>query len=60
MDNFEWSAGFSAKFGIAMLEPTTLDRIPKKSALWYRDLIAAHRQKRGAVRRSEASSNLAR
>ena len=27
MDNFEWSAGFSAKFGIAALDPVTLDRI---------------------------------
>ncbi|GAA1056896.1 beta-glucosidase [Agromyces luteolus] len=46
MDNYEWSAGFSAKFGIAAVDPATLDRIPKKSALWYRDLIAAHRATR--------------
>ena len=29
MDNFEWSAGFAAKYGIAALDPVTLDRIPK-------------------------------
>ncbi|SDY65071.1 GH1 family beta-glucosidase [Herbiconiux ginsengi] len=46
MDNYEWSAGFSAKFGIAALDPVTLDRLPKKSALWYRDLISDHRAKR--------------
>ncbi|GAB3398881.1 GH1 family beta-glucosidase [Schumannella luteola] len=43
MDNYEWSAGFSARYGIAAVDPVTLDRIPKKSAHWYRDLIAAHR-----------------
>jgi len=46
MDNFEWSAGLSLKFGIAALDPLTLDRVPKKSAHWYRDLIAAHRATR--------------
>jgi beta-glucosidase len=43
MDNYEWSAGFSAKYGIAAVDPVTLERIPKKSAYWYRDLIATHR-----------------
>jgi beta-glucosidase len=48
MDNYEWSAGFAPKFGIAALDPTTLDRLPKQSAHWYRDLIAAHRATRPA------------
>ncbi len=43
MDNFEWSAGFSAKFGIAALDPDTLERLPKKSAHWYADLIRRHK-----------------
>ena len=42
MDNFDWSAGFSSKYGIAQLDPVTLDRVPKKSARWYADVIAAH------------------
>jgi beta-glucosidase len=46
MDNYEWPAGFSAKYGIAAVDPVTLERIPKKSAYWYRDLIATHRSGR--------------
>ncbi len=55
MDNYEWSAGFAAKYGIAALDPLTLDRIPKKSALWYRDLIAAHRASRAINASAEVS-----
>lgn len=46
MDNFEWSAGFSQKYGIAHVQAGTLNRVPKASALWYRDLVAAHRTTR--------------
>lgn len=34
LDNFEWTAGYSLKFGIH-----TIDRKPKKSALFYKDWI---------------------
>lgn len=34
LDNFEWTAGYSSHFGIH-----TIDRKPKKSALFYRDFI---------------------
>jgi beta-glucosidase len=47
-DNYEWSAGFSQKYGIARVDPQTLDRIPKKSAIWYANVIAAHRARQGA------------
>ncbi len=46
MDNYEWSAGFTAKYGIAAVDPITLNRVPKKSAHWYRDFIAQHRETR--------------
>jgi beta-glucosidase len=42
MDNFEWQHGYSKRFGIVYVDYETLRRIPKASALWYRQLIAAH------------------
>jgi beta-glucosidase len=44
LDNFEWQHGYSKRFGIVYVDYETLRRIPKSSALWYRDLIAAHGQ----------------
>jgi beta-glucosidase len=41
LDNFEWQHGYSKRFGIVYVDYETLRRIPKASALWYRDLIAA-------------------
>lgn len=40
MDNFEWSAGFDARYGVYYTDYKTLERIPKKSAKWYRKVIA--------------------
>lgn len=39
MDNFEWSFGYEKRFGIVRVDYETLERIPKQSALWYRDTI---------------------
>lgn len=39
MDNFEWASGYSKKFGITAIEPETLRRVPKDSALWYKTVI---------------------
>lgn len=39
MDNFEWSAGFAARFGLYYTDYNMLELIPKKSAGWYRDVI---------------------
>jgi beta-glucosidase len=40
LDNFEWSMGYGPRFGIVRVDYETLERIPKQSARWYRDVIA--------------------
>jgi beta-glucosidase len=40
MDNFEWAHGYTPRFGIVRTEYATQKRIPKRSALWYREVIA--------------------
>ena len=42
MDNFEWSFGFSRRFGITHVDFHTQARTWKKSAGWYRDVIATN------------------
>ncbi len=42
MDNFEWSWGYSMRFGLVFVDFGTQERIPKDSAHWYRDFIAGH------------------
>ena len=42
MDNFEWSAGFAARFGLYYTDYERMELIPKKSAGWYRDVIRNH------------------
>lgn len=39
MDNFEWTFGYEKRFGIVYVDYATQRRIPKRSALWYRDFI---------------------
>jgi beta-glucosidase len=41
LDNFEWEHGYDKRFGIVFVDFPTQRRIPKRSALWYRDRIAA-------------------
>ncbi|MDA0179731.1 GH1 family beta-glucosidase [Solirubrobacter phytolaccae] len=43
LDNFEWEHGYDKRFGIVRVDYDTQERIPKRSALWYRDHIAAVR-----------------
>lgn len=42
LDNFEWSAGFEPRYGLYYTDYETLERVPKKSALWYKKVIAEH------------------
>jgi beta-glucosidase len=42
LDNFEWEHGYDSRFGIVAVDFANQRRIPKRSALWYRDLIARH------------------
>ncbi len=39
MDNFEWSFGFSKRFGMVYTDFATQQRIPKRSAAFYSQLI---------------------
>jgi beta-glucosidase len=40
MDNFEWAMGYRPRFGLVRVNFDTLERIPKQSAGWYREVIA--------------------
>jgi beta-glucosidase len=40
MDNYEWAYGYDKRFGIVYVDYATQRRLPKASALWYRDVIA--------------------
>jgi len=42
LDNFEWSHGYSKRFGIFYVDFETQRRVPKASARWYRDVIGAN------------------
>lgn len=41
LDNFEWSDGFSKRFGLVYVDWKTLKRTPKLSAQFYRNYIRA-------------------
>jgi beta-glucosidase len=43
MDNFEWSFGYTKRFGIVYVDYQTQERIPKASADYYGRVIAAGR-----------------
>ncbi|MCP2163478.1 GH1 family beta-glucosidase [Goodfellowiella coeruleoviolacea] len=44
LDNFEWSYGYDKRFGLVRVDYDTQRRVPKQSALWYRDTINRVRQ----------------
>lgn len=54
IDNFEWAAGYSKRFGIVYVDFPSSRRTPKASFAWYRDVIAAN-----AIRATEPSGDAA-
>jgi beta-glucosidase len=42
LDNFEWAWGYSKRFGIVHVDYQTLERVPKDSALWFRDVVTSN------------------
>jgi beta-glucosidase len=44
LDNFEWSEGYTPRFGLVYIDYNTLSRTPKASAKWYAKLIAAQKK----------------
>ncbi len=41
MDNFEWSFGYTKRFGIVYVDYETQERYPKDSALWLSQVVKA-------------------
>ncbi|MEU8029408.1 GH1 family beta-glucosidase [Streptomyces sp. NPDC049099] len=39
MDNFEWAEGYARRFGLVHVDYETLQRTPKASYHWFRDLL---------------------
>ncbi|WP_067172816.1 GH1 family beta-glucosidase [Microtetraspora niveoalba] len=48
LDNFEWAYGYHKRFGIVYVDYATQRRIPKDSALWYREVISRNGLSYGA------------
>jgi beta-glucosidase len=40
LDNFEWDQGYDERWGLIYVDYTTQQRILKRSARWYRGVIA--------------------
>ena len=39
LDNFEWAQGYNERFGMIWVDYETLERIPKDSAYWYKNVM---------------------
>jgi beta-glucosidase len=44
LDNFEWSEGYSKRFGMVYLDYPTQRRIVKESGRWYAEFVSSHRR----------------
>lgn len=47
LDNFEWTHGFSKRFGLVYVDYPTLSRVLKRSGEWYRDFVRRRRGLQG-------------
>ncbi|WP_431955763.1 GH1 family beta-glucosidase [Nocardia lijiangensis] len=54
LDNFEWAAGYSERFGLVHVDYDTQTRTPKESFHWFRDLIADARVRGDRIGRARA------
>lgn len=43
LDNFEWAEGYARRFGLVHVDYETLERTPKASYHWYREMLRAQR-----------------
>ncbi|MEU5094700.1 GH1 family beta-glucosidase [Streptomyces sp. NPDC020996] len=43
LDNFEWAEGYARRFGLVHVDFATLERTPKASYAWFRDVLRAQR-----------------
>jgi beta-glucosidase len=43
LDNFEWAEGYARRFGLVHVDFDTLERTPKASYDWYRELLRSQR-----------------
>jgi beta-glucosidase len=42
LDNFEWAHGYTKRFGLYWVDYDTQRRVPKRSAFWYKKVVAAN------------------
>ncbi|KAM1005103.1 hypothetical protein ACFX2J_005179 [Malus domestica] len=42
LDNFEWTSGYTIRFGLYRVDYTTLKRTQRLSAAWYKQFISNH------------------
>ena len=45
MDNLEWTSGYHERFGLIYVDFESLERIPKDSFYWYKEIIASNGEK---------------
>ena len=45
MDNFEWTAGYSKRFGLVRIDYSNLKRTVKNSGKWYGEFIRTQKEK---------------